>query len=256
MTISIILRSLRSSELFALCKEITKSCTVEIEIIAVCNINDRPIDGVRYITQNASRLEAKIIGVKNSRYDKILFIDSDQIPEHGLIEELNNVNCDMCIIPERFLSGSLTSVIFEEWKERIESYARNNISPFIPVIPRFYDKQILLNIIDKLPLNYYKVVDHEDSILFYFAFKESLNIRFSSKRLFNSSETLLGTIRKAFLYGKNHREVEEAVLDEELRTLITRINLSVFDFKHMGFGKGHLIQFLRAGAYLCGTIIG
>jgi len=138
MAISIITRAYRTSELKNLVNNLTSNNEVEKEIIAVCNVNDYNIEGIKIILENSNRFRARITGIKNASYEKILLLDSDQIPEKGLLSELDDKNNDMVIIPEKSTNNYLTSKCLDDWRYRNERLARKNITPYIMVIPRFY----------------------------------------------------------------------------------------------------------------------
>lgn len=256
MGLTIVIRAMKSSELNQRILNSLIDINFEIEVLVVCNINDYPIERIRYIENKVGRFEARIIGIKNAQYDKILFLDSDQIPEVGLIDDLVKLNCDACIIPERSLGRSLCSNLMNDWRIRIESYGIRHPSPFIPVIPRLYSKGILLKAINRLPTNYEVIIDHEDSILYYLSFPELKSISYTNKCIFNFNETVPNLLKKAYTYGKNHKNVKKIEISPELSILIRKINHQLFDVKNLGLGKGHVIQTLKAMSYGLGALFG
>ena len=88
MSISVITRSYRTSELKELISYLKENNETEQELITVCNVIDYHLSGVNLIIENSNRFEARITGINNSHFDKVLLLDSDQIPEYGLIQEL------------------------------------------------------------------------------------------------------------------------------------------------------------------------
>ena len=107
------------------------------------------------------------IGTDEASLDCILFLDEDQTPEEGLMEELTEKNDDAIIIPERSLNRNFIGRLMDYKRTCLEESVRNKPIPEIPVIPRFYRKEILLkafaNLSSKTILN---VEQHEDSILY------------------------------------------------------------------------------------------
>ena len=124
MPISIITRAYKTSELRNLINNLNSNNKIEREVIAVCNINDYDIKNVKLIIENSKRFEARITGIKNAIYDKILLLDSDQIPEEGLLEELENKKDDMVIIPERSINNTYLSRCLDDWRYRNERRAK------------------------------------------------------------------------------------------------------------------------------------
>ena len=270
MSISIITRAYKTSELRNLLNNLYLNNEINKEVIAVCNINDDNINKVKnfkLIIENSNRFKAKITGVRNATYDKILFLDSDQVPAEGLLNELKNRKEDMLIIPERSVNNNFTAKCLDDWRYRNEKYAKKTPNPYIPVIPRYYKKYYLLNVISELPLPIYNIIDHEDSILYYLIFKHTQNISFTGRYIYNHDPNFVELIYKAFKYGKNKKNYKISYksylssqyvnnksieLLKEINTLINKLNKNTLNIKELGIGKGNIIQFLRGIAYTIG----
>ena len=186
---------------------------------------------------------------------KILLVDSDQMPEDGLLRELEERNDDMTIIPEKSLGKGFTAKCLDDWRTRNESLARDKISPYLPVVPRLYKKELLMRAIEKLPKNVYKIISHEDSILYYATFKISQNIKFSTKHIYNRDPDFLTLMRKAFHYGKYSRSVKYLNLPSDLISLLHKLDRNSGNLGELGLGKGYIIQIPRAFAYEFGRIL-
>ena len=256
MAISIITRAHKTSELKNLVSNINSSNEVEKEIIDVCNINDYNIEDTKIIIENSNRFRARITGIKNSSYEKILFLDSDQIPENGLLKELDDKNEDMIIIPERSINNSFTSKCLDDWRYKNDRLAKKNITPYIPVVPRFYKKEYLIKAVNRLHQNVYNIIDHEDSVLYYEAFIETNNVGFSKKYIYNYDPDFFNLMRKAFLYGKNERDIKSIEIPEDIKILINRLNKNTLNVKELGISKGYVMQILRGIIYEIGKIFG
>jgi len=255
MPISIVTRAYKTSELKNLILNLHTNLEVKKEIIAVCRINDYDIKGINLIIENSNRFQARITGIKSANYDKILLLDSDQIPEKGLLHELDNKNEDMVIIPEKSISKNFTSKCLDDWRYRNEKYAMENPNPYILVVPRYYKRSVLLNVINKLSPDIYKIESHEDSILYYEVFKETQNIGFAKKYILNYDPTLKILMQKAFLYGKYRKTVQNLEIPDDILVLINRINRSTLNIKDLGIGRGYIIQILRGLMYELGRTI-
>lgn len=255
MPISIVLRSYETSEIRDLVSYLKQNNDIENEIVAVCNLNDFEIDGINLILEDSNRFEARISGIKNARFDRVLFLDSDQLPEEGLLGELDSMNEDMVIIPERSSSKNLTARCLDDWRMRNENLARRNTSPFVPVIPRFYRKYTLLKAINALSDSAYKIVSHEDSVIYYETLKIKQRVGFSSRHILNRDPNFFKLMYKAYQYGKYSKSAEALSLPEEIEYLLDRLDRNTLNLRELGFGKGFLIQIPRGIAYEIGKLL-
>ena len=255
MSISIVTRAYKTSELKNLILYLHTNLEIEKEIIAVCRINDYDITGVNLIIENSKMFQARITGIKSATYNKILFLDSDQIPEKGILYELDHKNEDMVIIPEKSINKNFTSKCLDDWRYRNEKRAMENPNPYIPVVPRYYKREVLLNVINKLPSDIYKIVDHEDSVLYYEIFRKTQNIGFAKRYILNYDPPLNILMQKAFLYGQDRNKVQKLEIPDDILVLINKIDRSTLNIKNLGIGKGYIIQILRGLMYQLGRII-
>lgn len=255
MSISIVTRAYKTSELRNLISNLYTNLEVKKEIIAVCKINDYDIKGINLIIEDSNRFQARITGIKNANYDKILLLDSDQIPEIGILHELDGKDEDMVIIPEKSIYKNFTSKCLDDWRYRNEKRAIKNPNPYIPVVPRYYKKTLLLNVINNLLPDIYEIVDHEDSVLYYEIFKETRNIGFAQKYILNYDPPLNILMQKAFLYGKNGKTVKNLEIPADILVLINKLNRSTLNVKALGVGRGYITQILRGLMYELGRII-
>ena len=255
MSISIVTRAYKTSELKNLISNLHENLEVEKEIIAVSRINDYDIKGINLIIENSKRFQARITGIKHANYDKILLLDSDQIPEKGILHELDNKKEDMIIIPEKSINKNFTSKCLDDWRYRNEKRALKNPNPYIPVVPRYYKRTVLLNVINSLFPEIYEIVDHEDSVLYYEIFKETRNIGFAKKYILNYDPSLNILMQKAFLYGKNGKTVRNLEIPDDILVLINKLNRNTLNVKELGLGRGYITQILRGLMYELGRII-
>lgn len=255
MSISIVTRAYKTSELKNLILNLKTNLEVEKEIIAVCQINDYDIKGINLIIENTKRFQAKITGIKSATFDRILLLDSDQIPGEGVLYELDSKDEDMVIIPEKSTNKNFTSKCLDDWRMRNEKRAMEDPTPYIPVVPRYYKRQVLLNAIGKLSHDIYKIEDHEDSVLYYEIFKETRNIGFANKYILNYDPPLNVLMQKAFLYGKNRKIVQNLEIPDDILLLINKINRSNLNIKVIGIGRGYIIEILKGLMYELGRIV-
>ena len=255
MPISVVTRAYRTSELTNLISSLQANREIEKEIIAVCKNEDYNLNSAQsseLILEDSNRFRARITGIKLATYDKILLLDSDQIPEEGLLAELDNRTEDMVIIPEKSLGGNWIGKCLDDWRFRNERMAMEGPTPFIPVIPRFYNRKKLRAAIDRLPHQALEIISHEDSVLYYEVFKETQLIGFSKHYILNDDPPFGTLMRKAFLYGKYQRNVDSLIIPEDLLKLIDVLNKSTLNIRELGIGKGFIIQVLRGMMYEIG----
>ena len=259
MPISVVTRAYRTSELRNLVLSLQSNHEIEKEIIAVCKIEDCKLNSAQsleLILEDSNRFRARITGIKLSTYGKILLLDSDQIPQEGLLSELDNRTEDMVIIPEKSLNSNWIGKCLDDWRLRNERMAMEEPTPFIPVIPRFYTAEKLKKTIDRLPHQALEIISHEDSVLYYEVFKETQLIGFSKHYILNDDPHFSTLMRKAFLYGKYQREADSLIISDDLFKLIDALNKSTLNFKELGVGKGFIIQVLRGMMYEIGRLSG
>lgn len=256
MAISIVTRAYRSSELTALSNNLSAVDESEFEVIAVCNQIDSDIENFTLLRRDVGRFGAKIEGIKKVNYNRILFIDSDQFPEKGLLSELRTFRNDMVIIPERSAIRGFVATCLDDLRIRSERGAIKDPTPSRPVIPRYYKTDLLLDTIDKLPDSSLKITNHEDSIFYNEAYKHSSDIAFCGKYIFNSDPDFFILLRKAFEYGKSTKNVSKTELPDEIIKLGRKLDRCSLNISEIGLGPGYLMQLSRAIAFQFGVILG
>lgn len=254
MALSIVTRAYRTSELRNLIENLKLNSEVDKEIVAVCNIDDYNLEDVKLIIEDSNRTGAKITGIKNAESNKILLLDSDHVPENGLLAELDDRMEDMIIIPEMSANSSFTGKCLDDWRWRNEELARRKPTPYIPVIPRFYRREHLERAISRLPKNLEMIVNHEDSVFYYEVYKKTQNIGFSVKHIFNNDPSFFKLMQEAFLYGRNQRYIDNMELPSDISDLLKRLDRNTLNVKELGFGKGYVIQITRGLAYEIGKM--
>jgi len=257
MPISIITRAKKTSEVKNLIYNLNSNLEVEKEIIAVCIINDCNIENAKVILENSKMLEAKITGIKNAKFDKILFLDSDQIPQKGLLEELDKRNEDMIIIPEKSYNNNLIGKLLDYQRDYMFKYSKLNPSPLISVIPRFYKKELMLQAIKNInDFELKNIVQYEDSLLYYEIYKLSKNIGFSNYYIYNIDPPLNVFLKKSFNYGLMFgHSLKLYDLKEEHKNLFKKLNSNIIIFnKELGINPGIIIKIIKGIPYLFGYL--
>ena len=256
MPISIITRAFRSSELKNLVHNLSKNTETEFEVIAVCNIKDTVYDDVSVIVEDSNMFKARITGIRNAGSERILLLDSDQVPEEGLLTELATKMEDMIIIPERSLGHTIVGHCLDDWRFRNYKRALRQPLPEIPVVPRFYWKSQLTKAIDSFPRSVFENVSHEDSVLYYKVFMESNKIGFTKNYILNYDPPLGVLLRKAYKYGIFIKEAYDLNLPKDIVELIDKLNKSSLSIRELGIGKGSIMQLVRGFFYEMGKTFG
>jgi hypothetical protein len=260
MCISVVTRALKTSELLPLVLYLGSE--KDIEIVAVCRDEDDKLPSyVNLVLEGSGMLRARVTGAKASHCDSVLFLDSDQLPEPGLFDNLRSLEADMVVIPERSLTGGLSGVLLDDWRKRLEAWAasQSRPSPAIPVIPRFFRRAQLLRVIEHMPAPVIdNIVLHEDSVLYAAVATFTDSLAFSHKVIFNIDPPILTVLRKAFSYGyydENAHTALEHMKDAYPYLELTRaLDLASLKFREIGLGPGYILQSLRALAYILGII--
>lgn len=255
MPISIVTRAIRSSELEGLAKNLELIDETDFELLSVCKIHDSKFDGLNVLLDNANRFQARVIGVKSAKHEKVLFIDSDQIPENGLLAELEQKADDMVIIPEKSVRQSLVGSCLDDWRYRTERWARKSPNPGIPVVPRFYKRSLLLKALETVPAVAFDIMNHEDSILFNATFEFTHRISFSNHFMINYDPTFVQLLEKAFKYGKSMKVLNKLASSDSLYLFLRELDKSSLNLKELGIGKGNFLQLLRAISFKFGELL-
>jgi glycosyltransferase involved in cell wall biosynthesis len=259
MSISIVTRSLRTSELQGLIDNLMLIDNTEIEIIAVCVEEDviiNEIEKVRIIIENSNRFRARITGIRNASFENVLLLDCDQRVTKELLRELDKKKEDIVIIPERSSRQDIVRVMFDDLRKKTEAVSVGSPSPDFPVVPRFYKRDVLMKgLADISDYIAEYGLSHEDSILFYEVYRYSKSIAFSKENIIDLDPDLFTIIRKAFLYGQYARLARKAKLPQKYLRLIGELNKNSLLIKKHELGPAHVLQGLRAIAYGLGFLV-
>ena len=256
MPISIITRAYKSSELANLSRILSQIHGAEFEVIAVCNKKDYEINSFTILEKDVGRFEAKVEGIKLANFDHILFIDSDQYPENGLLKELESIKNNMVIIPEKSSNHGIIGTSLDDFRFRNEKRALLDPTPLKPVIPRYYRTDQLIEASNSIPKSVFNITNHEDSILYNEVYKLSRDIAFSNLKLVNNDPNFLSLLIKAYLYGKATKFKSSTDVPQEISGLCHYLDKNSLNLWEIGFGPGYLLQLARAFAYQLGVILG
>lgn len=214
---------------------------------------------IRYVYKEVARFEALNLGIKLARFRRILIIDSDQIVSPSLIYELSKSEEDMCIIRELSYNKNFVGRIHDRQREFLYNYSKKYISESLPVIPRYYKKEII-----ELAISMFKsselsiITQHEDSVIYSEALKISRNVGFCNIPIFNIDSSFSIFAIKSFKYGiAQARAISSKEIRKEKVDLIRSIDRKrILYSKSDGFNRGIFYDLLKAIFYIPGLIVG
>lgn len=243
-------------------ESLQESRLVETEIIVVgkwYDSNQSVNMNCIVIKTDALMFQARFLGLEAVTSKKVLFLDSDQVVQPGLLDELVSIHTDMCMIPERSINRNFTGKIMDMKRRYVENSFRFKPSPFVAVAPRFYSTDLLLKAFENIPESELKTItQHEDSILFHESWRINSEISFSSKMIFDVDPGISVFMRKAFYYGKANRvALKSGTLSREHLHLINSLDRDRKIVEDgVGFNWGLLADVIKAGPYVLGQLAG
>ena len=220
---------------------------------------DRLSLNIKYIYKNVSRFEALILGIKTAHFNSVLIIDSDQIVSPDLIFELNKIDEDMSIISERSYNRNFIGRISDRHREFLYMHSKKHVSDSLPVIPRFYRREIIEKAISKLERSELSwISQHEDSVIYSEALKISRDVGFCDTPIFNIDPSFIDFARKSFRYGvAQARALSSNGISKERADLLRSIDRNRIIYSNSGgFNTGISYDIMKAAFYIPGLLLG
>jgi glycosyltransferase involved in cell wall biosynthesis len=239
------------------------AATPPVEELIVVDSSSNPEDfladsRLRVLRRPLNRFMARLEGIREARADHILLLDADQIPGPGLLRELQFLDVDAAVIPERSLGESMIGTLLDRGRTYLENVVTKFPRPEVPIIPRYYSREVLARACDGLR----QVAEgpglaHEDSILFLEALPWIRRYGLTQAAILNRDPSLGTLLRKAYLYGQYARlATKSPELPQRYKTLIMRLNANIFLFDpKQGFNWGSVVQMMRVPPYIAGMIM-
>ena len=263
-TISVIIRN-KNDPLISNCISSFRNISRETIEIIIVDSSDEPLNldrvplKIRYVYKKVSRFEALNIGVKMTRFKSILIIDSDQIVSSSLFSKLNKINEDMCIIAERSYNMNFIGKLSDLHREFMYKYSKKHVSDTLPVIPRFYKKEIISQAISKIgdtELSW--ITQHEDSVIYSEALRISKDVVFCDIPIFNIDPSFSAFARKSFKYGVlQARALCSDSISNERACFLRSIDRNRIIYSNTeGFNPGVFYDALKATFYIPGLLLG
>lgn len=205
------------------------------------------------------RMEALKIGASIAKFKKILILDADQTISSNLLFEIDNMEQDMLIVPERSLNKNLVGILMDAKRSYLLNYSKLNGGPKLPVIPRVYNKKLFQASINNLQEQEIKVVvQHEDSLIYYEAYKISRSLGYCSNFILNQDPSVPDFLLSSYKYGlANQKALNSHFMTEEHSRLIKQLDRQRVIFnKELGLNYGILADIVKGIPYIFGTIVG
>ncbi len=256
--LSIIIRGKTKKEIYRPLSSIDFHNNIDVIAVIYSNSYYEEIlsSNIQFIFCNARRIEAKYIGVKLAKYNKILFLDSDQIVSRNLVPELLSVNYDMAYVPERSLSNGFMAKVLDSKRKALEKKAKTKIDITLPVVPRYFKKDLLIKTFRTLDEKIIKnEVEMEDTMIFFTALKFSKNVGWVNSFIYNYDPDFKTFIKKSYKYGIQNELAIIKYLPPEYARLVRRVEIETI-LNNRIFSVGTLVSnMLRGLPYLAGSLV-
>jgi hypothetical protein len=168
---------------------------------------------VKIIKKETKSFESRYLTIKESMGSKILLFDETRIMSKTLLGILSSMRNDMVVISEQDIGKGMITFLSNLDKRIVPDDAKLlNPSKNKSIIPRFYDRNVILTamneIFKNLPVNVVKEIVGLDIELIYFeSYKISQNIGIipTPEILHYGDSNFYEVFRKYFRYGKSQK---------------------------------------------------
>ena len=263
MGVSIILRNKNDPHIKECLEQFSDFNYDSYEIIMIDSSSNVtiPPDGIKITIHrvDVGRTEALKIGVSLANLDKILILDADQRISSSLLFEIDHMEHEMIIVPERSLNRNLIGILMDAKRSYLFNYSKLNGGPKIPVIPRVYNKKLFEDSINELQEQEIKVLtQHEDSLIYHEAYKISRSLGYCKNFILNHDPPVLDFLSSSYKYGlANQKALDSEFVPAEHKRMIKMLDMHrVFFNKELGLNYGILADIVKGIPYIFGTIVG
>jgi len=207
-------------------KSVKNQTYKNIELIIIDSYsNDKTITiaknyGVKVIKCKGKLLESRITGVKASKGEYVLFLDSDQILERTAIKRAVEriKDYDYLWLYERSYNKGFLPSLYDADRKLTQKYLEEDI-----VSPRFFKRKILLKAISNIPKKHISICGAQDQVVTIYELKKiSMNmgmIKNAVKHI--EPDSLVKLFKKQYRWGKTTRDFYDRNV---YRNLITEKN--------------------------------
>jgi glycosyltransferase involved in cell wall biosynthesis len=169
---------------------------------------------VKVVKTYWSLLGARYLGVKGSKGNVVLLLDSDQILEKTALErgiKLLNKGFDMLALEETsFNPRTWVEKLFQADRELLNEFGSMNLDPCVGVIlPRLFRKSLLDQTFARIPRELFPiVVGHDHSIIYYEAYKVSKRVGILPNSVFHiEPRNMIEVWQKNYRFSRTIKEL-------------------------------------------------
>ncbi|MBS7622440.1 glycosyltransferase family 2 protein [Candidatus Bathyarchaeota archaeon] len=219
--------------------------------------------GATFKTIRGKLLEARYVGLLETRGSLILLLDSDQVLEKSAIRRAVHLigKYDMLCLEERaYECRNWLQRLFDADRHLVHSLRRCQLDPLEgTLMARFYRRDILCKAFRAIPEKLMPlVVAHDHAILYYEACRISHMVGILPRAVSHIEPTsLIDLWRKNYRYGKSTRDLEKTGYYIELIRRKTRFRKGGFTKKTFSYWiQSSLLLVLKGLAYQAGYRLG
>lgn len=259
--LSILIRNKDSRYISTTLNSLKGSIDERIEIIVVDSsanpLKNDGVESIKIISFNGNRTEALIEGSLYINGKNVLILDSDQIIDNQLLNELCLCQNDMCIINEVSYNNNIIGKLSDMNRKYLFNFALKHANPMIPAIPRFYKTEVFKKAIANLPEeNIKKIIQHEDSMIYYEAYKITNDLTFNHGPIYNVDPSFKDFLLKSYKYGVFNGAIKKnPLISSDFKKLFKTIDSRrIWYDKELGFNPGLILDCIKGVPYLTGEL--
>lgn len=268
--VSIVIPTRNSSPTLAECLRSVKQQDYPYLEIIVVDSNSR--DNTQSIAEgfeatlklvSGKLLEARYVGMLESKGAFILLLDSDQVLERSAIRRAVQLmeRYDMLCFEERaYECRNWVQRLFDADRRLVHSLKEYQLDPLEgTLLARFYRRDILRGAFEAIPKKLIPlVIAHDHAIIYYEACRISPIVGVLPNAIFHiEPPSLIDVWRKNYRYGKSTRDLERTGYYIELIRRKTRFRKGAFSKRMFSYGiQSSFLLFLKGIAYQAGKRLG
>ncbi len=246
-------------------KSISDQNYPDIELIIIdSNSKDNTIHiaekyNTKILKYDGKLLGARFVGLKESKGDYVLLLDSDQILERTAIKRSVDLiqNYDMLILEEfTYNPTNWLQRLFDADRRFIHRLYKIHLDSLDGVLlARFYRKKILESAFESIPKELMPiVVAHDHAFIYYEAYKVSQKVGMLPDALWHIEPTTLMELwKKNYRYGQTTNDLVKKGYYQELLNKKVRFRKGALDLKNFKYGmQSYFLLMLKGVAYQIG----
>lgn len=211
--------------------------------------------GVKVIKCKGKLLESRIEGVKVSKGKYVLLLDSDQILEMTAIEravDKMNYHDYLWFYERSYNEDKIIPSLYDADRILTQRYLSEGV-----VLPRFFEKELLLKAMTNIPKEHINVCGAQDHIIIYEEVKKILtNMGMVEAAVYHiEPDGLIKLFKKQYRWGKTTGEFYKKNIYRELITKKNKFRKFYFNSPILST-KSFMLRILRGVPYFIGFYVG